>query len=185
MNTNSKICFIDFETTGTDIFIDEPIEFGAILVDEWGNRINEFYSRINLPISNFEDNGAVEIHGIDYNTLVSSPSQTEVLTNFFESFGVDFSFGSWNTTFDVPFFKRMCSRNKFDSIYNRINYRHLDVQSISKIAAYTNIINPSVKSLTDCVKYFGLTRSVYHNALEDAILCYEVYKKLIDLLIKR
>lgn len=27
------ICFIDFETTGIDVFRDEPIDFGAVLVD--------------------------------------------------------------------------------------------------------------------------------------------------------
>jgi DNA polymerase-3 subunit epsilon len=179
LNTNTKICFIDFETTGIDIFTDSPVEFGAILVDEEGNKIKEFCSRIKLSTNSLYDNDAIAIHGIDYNLLANSPSQSEVLTEFFDKFGYDFSFGAWNVSFDVPFFKKMCVNNDFNSFYNKIGYRHLDVQSISKLAALLNKIDPDIKSLTDCISYFGLSRNAYHNALEDAILCYKVYKKLI------
>ncbi|GAA4030470.1 hypothetical protein GCM10022409_13400 [Hymenobacter glaciei] len=184
LTTNSKICFIDFETTGIDIFKDEPVEFGAVLVDENGNRINEFYSRISLSNPALKNNDAVSVHGIDYASLINSPSQAEVLTDFFQKFGYDFHFGAWNTTFDVPFFKKMCSVNKFDNLYNKISYRHLDVQSISKLAACINIIRPDIKSLTDCIEYFGLIRSIHHNAMEDAILCHEVHKKFIEIFTK-
>jgi len=36
------ICFIDFETTGVDVFRDEPIEIGAVLVDDNLKIIKQF-----------------------------------------------------------------------------------------------------------------------------------------------
>ncbi|GAB2768809.1 DNA polymerase III epsilon subunit-like protein [Hymenobacter luteus] len=177
--SQQPICFIDFETTGIDIFNDEPIQIGAILVDNNGIKRCEFSSLIRLE-NNVIDLSAKEVHGIDYKLLTNSPSQKEVTQDFFNKIGHDFIFGAWNIGFDVPFFKKMCLNTGMNSEYNKINYRHIDVQSISKLAVTLGLIHPDIKSLTDCATYFNIKRSNYHNALEDASLCFNVYKNLLN-----
>ena len=43
---NDLLCFIDFETTGINVFEDEPIEFGAVLTNERLEVVDSFCSRI-------------------------------------------------------------------------------------------------------------------------------------------
>jgi DNA polymerase-3 subunit epsilon len=177
---DTPICFIDFETTGIDTIKDEPIEFGAILVDTYGKIVKRFHSRIKLDKKESFDKSSYRIHGIDYDSLEASPSQEQVLVLFFDSFGFDYCFGAWNASFDVTFFKRMCSSNNMNQSFEKIKYRHLDVQSISKFATHLNILDSKIKSLSDCAEYFGISRSIHHNALEDAIICHTVYEKLYE-----
>ncbi|PJJ47893.1 3'-5' exonuclease [Hymenobacter chitinivorans] len=174
---DTPVCFIDFETTGIDPYTDEPIEIGAILSDEYGNIQKTFTSRIKIN-HELKNNDATKIHGIEYQTLKSSPSQKQVLQKFFTEFGCNYCFGAWNIGFDVAFFKKMCTNNNMDTLFKQIKYRHLDVQSVSKIAASLNVIDENIKSLSDCTNYFNIERSEYHNALEDAELCHKVYINL-------
>ncbi|WBO83649.1 3'-5' exonuclease [Hymenobacter yonginensis] len=180
MAQQKNICFIDFETTGIDIYKDEPIEIGALVVDGELNIINKFYSRISLPNNAIIDNSAFDIHGIKYSDLYESPSQENVINLFFESMGTDYCFASWNISFDVGFFKKICYYNNMIDTFNKINYRHIDVQSISQVANRLNIFNKEVNSLSECVNYFSLKRKKYHNAYEDALLCKEVYENIIN-----
>ena len=174
------VCFIDFETTGIDISTDQPIEFGAVLVDKFGVIEKKFQSRIMLERIDLYNNKAYEIHGIDYELLRSSPTQHQVLSLFFNEFGYDYCFGAWNVSFDVSFFKKMCHENNMSDLFNKIHYRHLDVQSVAKFSKYLNVIDENIKSLSNCADYFNINRSSYHNALEDALICYEVYKSIYD-----
>jgi DNA polymerase III subunit epsilon len=97
MNT----CFIDFETTGIDVFKDHPVEFGAILVDENLNIIDEFYSRINPDRKRKLKASALKTHGIELDSLVNIPTGNIVLSSFFSRFGTNFRLASWNISFDV------------------------------------------------------------------------------------
>jgi DNA polymerase III subunit epsilon len=175
LQLDTPVCFIDFETTGVDVLTDQPIEFGAVLVDKHGVIEKKLQSRIMLEnISSFNKE-AVKIHGIKYESLKHSPTQKQVLSFFFEEFGYNYCFGAWNANFDVSFFKKMCHENRMSENFNKIHYRHLDVQSVAKLSKSLGIIDKNIKSLSDCAEYFNISRSSNHNALEDALICCKVY----------
>jgi DNA polymerase III epsilon subunit-like protein len=175
------ICFIDFETTGIDVFRDEPIEFGAILVDSNLEIKNKFTSKISVNKSVYLTKRAFNIHNISIEDLDNSPTQKEVINMFFNEFGTDYRLGGWNISFDVSFLRKICHKNGLMVKYNKINHRHIDTQSLGFLAAELGLIEKNNNSLNDWVHYFGFNRSQNHSAVEDAKLTFEVYKKLLTL----
>jgi DNA polymerase-3 subunit epsilon len=181
--TDKQLCFIDFETTGIDPLNDEAIEIGALLVNQFLEPISTFESRIK-PKTQKSSYDAFKIHGISNDDLIKSPSSSEVVNKFFSLLGNDFCFAAWNISFDVSFFRKICHESEMSERFFQIKYRHIDVQTICKLAVNIGAINSKVQSLTDCVNYFELSRLDKHNALEDAILCCEVYKNLLNSIAK-
>ncbi|MFC6224824.1 exonuclease domain-containing protein [Hymenobacter artigasi] len=181
-NTSPKICFIDFETTGIDVYSDEPIEIGAIIVNNESVVENKFHSRFQLSKGKNISNESFSIHGISDRDLLESPSRRDVIQRFFSTMGHDFCFASWNISFDVGFFKKVCHENDMMDKFNKVNYRHIDVQTISQVANRLGKFDSQINSLSDCINYFGLERSAHHNAYQDAELCFAVYKKLLVLI---
>lgn len=177
-----SICFLDFETTGSNLFIDEPIQIGAFLYD-WSNKKKiQFESNIRPSNNITNSKTAFDIHHIDLFQIKEEPTAKEVLTNYFKIMGTNYCFAGWNISFDIPFFRKMCFENSFQEDYDSINYRHIDVQSICKTLKYLGIVDQSLNSLTDFSKFFGISRSKKHRALEDAIITYEIFCKALHLL---
>ena len=182
MEEPKNICFIDFETTGVDVFKDEPIELGAVLVDEEQIIKMKFFSRIKPRTKARMRKSAYEIHGLSEKDFTEAPSQKEVLTSFFEQMGTNYRFAGWNINFDVTFFRRMCSRNGYMHQYNKIFFRHIDVQSLNYLSNKLGLYRDSQnQSLSDLSKYFGFERSENHNALEDTLNTFYVYKEIVNL----
>lgn len=176
------ICFIDFETTGSNLFIDEPIQIGAFLYD-WSKKEKVQFESDIRPTKNVTNSRtAYEIHNIDLFKLREEPTAKEVLANYFDVMGTKYCFAGWNISFDVPFFRKMCFENDFQDNYDLINYRHIDVQTICKTLKYIGIVDQNLNSLTDFSKYFGISRSKKHRALEDAKITYQVFCKALMLL---
>lgn len=182
MSTNKRKCIIDFETTGSNLFEDEPIQIGALLVDEDKGVLLDFSSFImpSKDVKNSEK--AFQIHGISLDELHTAPSQKEVLEKFFSVFGYDYSFAGWNISFDIPFFKKMCYENGFQDEYDKINYRHLDIQSVCQTLTKLNVVDSHLNSLSDFTTYFRIGRSNKHDALEDVKITYELYVKVFEIL---
>lgn len=175
------ICFIDFETTGIDVFKDRPIEIGAILINEDLEIVKTFHSFINPNIKRQFKASAIKTHGIsDVEKLKDAPSEIEVLNSFFETMGTEYSFCSWNISFDVTFFRRICHRNNKMRDFNKINYRHLDLQSIMKYYNDINNISLAKNSLDENLKRLKIERSNIHSALEDSKLLFELYKVIYN-----
>ena len=175
------ICFIDFETTGIDVFRDEPIEFGAILVDSNLDIKKEFLSKISVRKSVYLTKRAFNIHNISIGDLDNVPTQHDVINRFFNEFGTDYRLSGWNTNFDVSFLRKMCYKNGMMIKYNKINYRHIDIQSLAFLAVKLGLVKQSENSLDDWVNYFGLKRKINHSALEDAKLTLQIYKELLGI----
>ena len=177
----NNICFIDFETTGIDVFRDAPLEFGAVLVNDNFDEIKKFHSKIKVEKKVHLKKSALSIHNITIDSLSNSPTQKELLNDFFESFGTDYRFAGWNINFDVTFFRKMCNLNGKMVLYNKINHRHLDVQSINYLANQLKLYPSEINSLSQLADHFNINRDVTHSAIEDAIITMQVYKKLINL----
>jgi len=176
----NQICFIDFETTGVNVFEDEPIEFGAVLVNEQLEVIDTFYSRIKPSPGRAIREAAYKIHHITLDELADAPNQLEVLYNFFLKFGTDFRLAGWNIGFDITIFRRMCHENLMMDSYNKLNHRHIDVQSFNFLANQISLLPVKTNSLSDLVAFYHLNRSDSHSALEDAELTFQVYKRLLE-----
>lgn len=182
MYKNKRKCIIDFETTGSNLFVDDPIQIGALLVDEDRGVVSEFSSFI-LPSKNVKNSQrAFEIHGISLKDLKNAPTQNEILKMFFSIFGYDYSFAGWNISFDIPFFKKMCYENGFQHEYDKIDYRHLDIQSVCQTLTKLSIVDRNLNSLSDFTSYFNIHRSKKHDALEDVKITYKLYLKAFELL---
>ena len=171
-----NICFLDFETTGVNVFYDEPIQIGAILVNEELEIIGEFSSLINIDKEIGITQDAFLIHGMNRDYLKYAPSKAEVLKSFFINMGTDFHFAGWNISFDIPFMRKICHMEGFMDQYNMINYRHIDVQSIIYFLRNASRIPKNIISLTDTLNYYGVERAIQHNALEDARLTFAIFK---------
>jgi DNA polymerase-3 subunit epsilon len=182
MFNNKRKCIIDFETTGSNLFEDEPIQIGALLVDEDSGVLKEYSSfiRPSKVVENTEK--AFQIHGISLDELHKAPSQKEVLEKFFSVFGYDYSFAGWNISFDIPFFRKMCFENGLRSEYDKINYRHLDIQSVCQLLKRLKLVDNDLNSLSDFASYFNIQRSSTHDALEDVKITYELYLKVFEVL---
>lgn len=176
--TDQNICFIDFETTGTNVFEDQPLQIGAYLVDRNLNHIKSYQSYIKLDDPVEVSASAYKIHNIDKIDIINSPSPNKVINEFFAALGTNYCFGGWNISFDVPFFRKMCHDSNLLDSFNNIDYRHIDVQTLFKIwAINSKVVQPG--SFSHCLENFGLTRSPNHDAFEDASLTFEVFKILI------
>jgi DNA polymerase III subunit epsilon len=177
---NNNICFIDFETTGTSLIDDHPIEIGAVLLDNNFNVLHDFHSYIKPQHTFVIKESAFKIHNLSENLISESPNEKEVLGELFSKLGTDYRLAAWNMSFDIAYFKILCHRNSYESYLNKINYRHIDVQTISYVAKEIGCISENIDSFSDLLKYFGLIRRNFHSAIEDAILLSQVYKLLLQ-----
>lgn len=175
-------CFLDFETTGSNPYLHFPIQIGAVLVREDLSIVEKFSSFIRPPSEARNTDIAYRIHHIALDRLRNAPEPRDVIEDFFRIFGTEYCFASWNINFDVSFFRKLCNDNNKMELFDRISYRHIDIQTICSFARKLELIDSRVRSLNDCAEYFNLSRSEAHDALEDSILVLRVYEKLSDIL---
>lgn len=180
INNNEYYCFIDLETTGSDYANDYPIQIGAVLVEIHNFKIlKEFSSLINIPEGIIISEKAKEIHGLEKEDIKNAPKPKIVLKDFFNEFETNYAFAGWNVCFDISFFRKICIENGFNNQYKKINFHHLDVQSIAKYLKIRGNIEGEI-SLINLCKIYNLKRSENHDALEDAKLSFKVLKRLCD-----
>lgn len=185
-----KLCFLDFETTGTNHFIDEPIQIGAVLLNKDLEVEAEYISNIRIPSNESYDillnrlDNSSKIHGITYKDIIYAPSQQVVIDKFFEIIGTDYKLINWNVSFDSYFLKKMCYNcNKLHE-YDKIDYRNIDLQTIGWTLRLLNYLPDDVRSLNDAANHFFIPREKKHNALDCAYVALEVYKEFIPLMYK-
>lgn len=179
MKTIQNIVFLDFETTGINVFDSDPIEIGAIQINEKLQIINQFSSHIKPSSTKIMRRSSFNTHGYEIDDLNNKPNQREVLEKYFNIFGTDYCFAGWNISFDIPFFRKMCFKNGYIHLFNKIDYHHIDVQTIAKLSVEIDLINSKKISLEQFAKSFKLKRSKLHSALEDSIITYKIYKNII------
>jgi DNA polymerase III subunit epsilon len=63
--------------------------------------------------------------------------------------------------------------------YNQIDYRHLDIQSISYMHKLLLGTENETNSLSKACEYFNISRKEIHNALDDTKVLLDVYKKIL------
>lgn len=177
----SNICFIDFETTGLLPEVHSPLQLGAVLAEEETLlQLDVFSQYIMPPIGCVVDDKAMEVNGLDINNMPEDTvSQWVCLNSFFLKFGYDYCFAAWNMSFDVSFFRRMCIQSARMQDFNKLDYHHIDVQSIVKFLRLSGRLPSNVTSFNAALKHFGLERSYKtHDGFEDACLLRDLYISL-------
>jgi len=181
-----NICFIDFETTGDDLYYDYPIQLGAVLLSIPDNRILvEFDSLIKPPNNAIISETAFRTHGYNIEALKDAPGSHDVLKRFFKDMKFEYSFGGWNIAFDVGFFRRMCYETRYIKEYKTISHRHIDVQSIARGLVEAGSIPDNVASLNSLCEFAGIKRPKKHTALGDARITTQIFIYLIKKLSKQ
>lgn len=173
---SNMYCVIDFETTGINPFRDKPIEIGAVLLDNDLKEVKTFHSYINPGKARFK-RSAINISGVTSSIAQNYPEPQEVLELYFKTMGTDYRFVGWNISFDVTFMRRLAHKYGNMRRFNKINHRHIDIQTISYLASSLEIIDET-KSFSDLITQFKGERSKNHNALQDAILTAEAFRFL-------
>lgn len=189
---SNKLLFIDFETSGHDPDIHSPLQLGAVLVDNESLEIIKPFKTFIFPPKDEAficEETALKVNGIDpYNMSEASLIQYDFLDKFFRTFPAGgYNLVAWNANFDIRILKKMCTKYKeFRSIYDCIDYHHVDIQSICAFLRFQQVIPESCVSFDSVLAFFEFEkRSSIHDGLEDAYRLFELYKKLRqDILVK-
>lgn len=178
----TKICFLDFETTGIIPEIHSPLQLGAVLRDvDKGEILQTHLEYILPPDTAIVDEEAMKVNGLDVNNMpIGSVSPLQCMNNFFRVIGFqDIKLAAWNTHFDVSIFRGMCVKYGYIQYYKKMDYRHVCVQSMCHGLVLKGILPEKIKSFNSVIEYFGLPkRENIHNAITDAFLLSQVYMKL-------
>ena len=155
----------DFETSGLRKDTREIIEIGAAKIKD-GQIVDTFDTLVEPK--NEVDPEALKLNKINLDEIEKAP-ESEVVLPLFRDFIKDYTIIGYNsTTFDLPILKSYVGEVKND---------HKDVFYISK----SKIQNIPNYKLTTIASYLLVDTSNCHRALDDAIITYKCYEKLLTL----
>ncbi|MFP3159764.1 MAG: 3'-5' exonuclease [Hydrogenobaculum sp.] len=167
---NDAYVVLDIETTGLNPDEHEIIEIFAFLVEK--ERITKQFHRLINP-GFFIPRRITEITGITNAMLVGQPKVEEVIYDF-DNFVKDYIIVGHNVKFDLSFL------NKAYSIYL---HKKLQPPNICTLELSKKLI-PNLKSykLSAVADYFNIKYERLHRAKDDALLTYNIFNKLMDII---
>jgi DNA polymerase III epsilon subunit-like protein len=177
MNFAKDILLIDFETTGINPEICEPLQLSAVLLDRQTlEEKQSFSSYIQADLTKALLQALV-INGITKEMLVGAPTKAEVAKAFVDTFGYDVLLASWVEYLDRRMLKKTMDAAGMD--VNNYDYHFFDLWPIAyaKMATQPDF-NGSYKS-DDLFRAFGMPQRASHDALEDCRFEAEVLRKLL------
>jgi len=140
--TPPKVIFYDFETTGLNVYHDEPIELAA--VDQYGNSYCQLFKPANSEISSY----ITKLSGITNEMVANKPSFKDCYQTFLDFIGNDeiVYFVAHNEEFDRMFLKKYLRENfnpnwRFiDSIYfAKLVWPHKNSYKLGNLARSASI----------------------------------------------
>ncbi len=185
---------VDLEMTGPDPEFHDFIQIGAVLVNDKWEKINEFNTLVYPDNEDAFSVYAEKVHGLSIHDLYDAPASYEALEDL-EQWVMD-NLHTHNRRFlrkvtiagqsvfnDISFLKAKYLRHKIPWPYA---YKMLDLTNVTfifyKIFDANDIARPKYYNLDAVAEFFGLSRSENtHDALEDARLTYECFKKFLEL----
>lgn len=159
-----KVIFYDFETTGLNVYHNEPIELAA--VDQYGNSYCELFKPVNSDITSY----ITKLTGITNEMVANKPSFKDSYQTFLDFIGNDeiVYFVAHNEEFDRMFLKKYL-REKFNP-----NWRFIDSIYFAKLVwPYKNSY-----SLGNLARSASIEIISEHRAMPDVM----VLKQLFELL---
>ncbi|NLM00597.1 MAG: 3'-5' exonuclease [Treponema sp.] len=162
---------IDTETTGLNKHNDRIIEIGAVKFDKNGI-IDKFSSLINpkRPLTQI----CIKLCGIYDDMLSDAPTVAKVLPEFL-CFISGSTLIAHNANFDINFINAECERIHFPQL-TKPNIPALDTVKISRFCF------PSFEkhNLQFLAHKFAINSGKAHRALDDAIVCKEIFLRCIN-----
>ena len=163
---------IDCEMTGLDITMNHRVvSIGALFLSKNGKVKEEYYQEIRPVGKCVYDDEAADIHGMNVNDIMSNYPSTEVIKEFHKKIKPNSTIIGWCVQKDLEMLN-----NEFNllGLVSPFSYRIYDLHSV--------FINNYGKSLpledVSDILHIKLKRGKQHNALEDAQIAYEIYRKL-------
>jgi len=194
-----KLLVVDTETAGLDASQHSILAFAAVIYQD-GSITGEFHTLVAEPtlcIENITDEqraegikDAFEVNGIKVADLVGAPTPWLVVQQFVNWLQKNEMYGkqtlvAHKADFDVAFLKRLW-RLAGGDFEKQFGHRHLCTQSTALLLDYAGRLNlPSGSaSLNNVAETLGCGKrereGAHHNALEDAKLCAQVLRRLLD-----
>ena len=170
-----KFISFDLETTGFDPVLDSIIEISAVTFIDL-KVANSFQTYVN-PLKHIPQT-ASSVNHITDETVQNSPLEYDAIQNFVHYLGEGVLKGevilvAHNAEFDIRFLMYAFSRcgieariEYFDTLFIARSFLEADVKS---------------KSLGSLASYFGFNSDSLHSAKTDALLCGQIFIKLIEI----
>ena len=167
----ASFLIVDLETTGLNPENSEIIEIAALRV-EGGIVVDKFHTLVK-PSIGFIPPHITKLTGITNALVVDKPTIEEVFPHFLK-FSENSIIVAHNAQFDMSFLNSVSYQITGKSIQNPV----LCTQNLAK-RLFPDL--PS-KSLVNLAYHFNIPYNKKHRALEDALVTFELFKKIVDYL---
>jgi len=170
-----NLAFFDLEFSGLN-FDNEIIEMGCILVRNSDlQAIEEFFTKVKPQNISLADKDSLKMVGYSEEKWKDALSLKEALEKF-DSVVKDAVLVGYNPVWDLSFLIKSYWK---ENIKVSFHWQVLDVMSM----AYEKLYGKDIKGfrMSEVAEFLGIKNKVWHNALEDARLTYEIFKKLKNL----
>lgn len=157
----------DIETTGFNPVNDRIIEIGAIKIKE--DKIVEKFSELISPGIKIPRR-ITEVTGIDDSMVINARGKEEVISDFLKFCDCEIIMGH-NLSFDYSFVSVAAIQ-----IGSRFEKLGIDTLKIAK----KNLKHLDSRRLDYLCEYYGIKDENHHRAENDAMVTYELYRKLCE-----
>jgi DNA polymerase III epsilon subunit-like protein len=189
-----KFCFLDLETTGTDIVLHEVVQISAVFENsETGKTADRKWDvrprKADCPAT--YDQGALEITGMTVDQIKGFPDPDAVYTSVSDTFkrSVDkynpkdkMFFVGYFSKFDYDFLREWFRLSGDEFFGSYFWYPYIDVAQIAALALMSVRHKMKDFKLATVCRELGVEvdTSQTHDSLYDAKLCWRLYHGLVD-----
>lgn len=171
------LIFVDLETTGLDPRKHEIIQIGALVVSQPDFEVVKKWE-VKVKPEHLETASAEALKMVNHDP--KKWKEAVLIKQALEEFNQlakDGMLIGYNISFDWMFLETNFVRHKIKPTFD---YHCLDIPSMIFLALYKDL--PEKIRLGHITKHFGLSRkSETHDALEDAELTHQIFKRLMNL----
>lgn len=169
------ILIIDFESTGGDVDVDEPIQLGALLLDRATlEEKKSFLTLIQADYSKMKPE-ALDCHGITEDKLKNAPSRAEAAQKFVDSFGFDFILASWVQNLDHAMLKKLVAA--IGVPMKKYDYHFFDLWPSAYLYLLQRGYTGTMRS-EPMFQALGLPARDKHDALADCRMAADILRKI-------
>jgi len=172
------LLLIDVETTGIDPSKDSIIQLAALILDRRNLSELDSFSIFIRPDTQISVQ-AFSIHGISEKDLADAKDLCAALDEFQAFAPSDALLSGHNVSFDMNFLKTGYAKC---GLHFPFDYHTIDIWSIAFFVISAVGISLESYSLSDLANFFGVKRSVKHDALEDVRVSAIIARNLLQVI---
>lgn len=170
-----QILVVDVETTGCDPRHDAIVEIGACLLSpDTLAELEQFSSRVR-PSASIQP-GALLVHGLTEDILAEEPGIRPVMESFLSFAPADAILAGHNVAFDISFIRAALESQGIEYPFD---YHSIDIWSVAYVDLLRRGMLPGALTLDTLGQLYGVARSGYHSAIEDARISTRILRELL------